>query len=1145
CSHLKPCYPGFCDGNGNCVCTNGFTGSTCLTLPNDNDNHPKIEQSTVEYAFLKRQQNNMTMYEFKVDASMSTGREIIWTNRREFNFLNYTFRALYKDDSDTLPEKPNYVLRYAIGIAQASITADHTKYGQGSVFGKTYNCPTATYQNPVVNEQMLCEAEEQNYNLRIDHRDRFQITFTAKTGGIRQLTPIGTANYNGHTSTKILDFNFDLWQQGGLPFHCSNDSSCTSNEKPLHIANDVTRDPFTITWNGWKDLLSGVSRYAWEVYKLQPRYDGNLTEPVQEIDGPVPVPLIIRALNHSNSIAYPTYTPPGPGVYSIILEVGDKANNTVYARRFVLYDPSSTVTTNSTHPMYVSSANETNGNRWQTSINNGNNGKTLIHVIWTGHFENKVHADGHFLRQVLPFSHVLSDMSINRIDYKNIPTRLDDYEGKMTRNGTPNKRGIVKFEIASSNSNDSSPTAWNNVPLTDSFMLEQPSVQDGGLVKIWVRATDILGDQLVDFTYVFFDSTPPSFTRTTEVTKNVGNNPMDFTSRFTIYAKDQESAIVKVAYTVVANSSGRVVHTGVTHNPKRTPVYCSVRSCDELTSTTGEYYERRIHVDISNCDLMVDEQDLATETLDITFEVFNGALSSVSETIQLSDLTSLRGVNQYYGPMNITANRRGSSGARVTWYLAPSCYPRYGLMLFVSDRVNGTYWEDMQSFKIHKDAEHQDITFRNPNYNFNISMLTKYGTNENDLIMSPRTFARTLLYVPVPEKQTGSNAGVIGGSVVGVLILIALVVLIIVLWRTGRWKRVPVIKKLSYRKEDHKTKFLDLESSVKTVTKNPYSNPGYNNRCPSMDFDQDIYVYGETATDSSWIIPRKTITLEEEIAKGRFAILYKARYSSDTVVAKTLKSDHTELDELSMRAKSNFFIELQQEKGRNGHPNLLQFIGLVEDDGFGPFMILEYCEKGPMNTYLSNNKNKVDDDMHERLFKFSYDICKGMNYLASKGHVHRRLAARNVLLTFTLQAKVAGFGPAPPETDDDSNQKQGRIPIKWMAPECLQSNKYSTEKSDVWSYGIVLWEIFSMGETPYPGIRSNDVSAKLRKGERMKKPEHADQTFYKLMKDCWEYEESKRPNFEHIQDELDGMFKSDGGDDYYYDRNGIYDNRTN
>ncbi|KAH3716751.1 tyrosine-protein kinase CSK-like [Dreissena polymorpha] len=170
------------------------------------------------------------------------------------------------------------------------------------------------------------------------------------------------------------------------------------------------------------------------------------------------------------------------------------------------------------------------------------------------------------------------------------------------------------------------------------------------------------------------------------------------------------------------------------------------------------------------------------------------------------------------------------------------------------------------------------------------------------------------------------------------------------------------------------------------------------------------------------------------------------------------------------------------------------------------------------------------------LFRFGIEIAKGMEYLAGKGITHRRLAARNILLTFSKEVKIYGFGPQPQETGDGDaeSERKERIPIKWMAPECMTSTKDADEKSDVWSYGVVLWELFSMGETPFDNVKSRDLPDRLKKNIRLQKPERCDNVWYGVMTKCWAYQPKERPTFTAVRKELDTMFVASPGDDCYY-----------
>ncbi|XP_062579108.1 megakaryocyte-associated tyrosine-protein kinase-like [Saccostrea cucullata] len=203
-------------------------------------------------------------------------------------------------------------------------------------------------------------------------------------------------------------------------------------------------------------------------------------------------------------------------------------------------------------------------------------------------------------------------------------------------------------------------------------------------------------------------------------------------------------------------------------------------------------------------------------------------------------------------------------------------------------------------------------------------------------------------------------------------------------------------------------------------------------------------------------------------------------------------------------------------------------------------MVLEYCEKGQLRDWLLQQKNASTVDTVELLFRIVYGIAKGMRYLETKKLVHRRLAARNVLLTGELEPKIYGFGPEPPQQQrndsdgDVTSDEKERIPVKWTAPECLMSMKNASTKSDVWSFGIVLWEVFSLGETPYPGIRSRDVQTHVKNGHRMTKPEFANEFYHGIMRSCWNSKPKQRPSFKDISTDIGKTFNNAPSDEFYY-----------
>lgn len=262
----------------------------------------------------------------------------------------------------------------------------------------------------------------------------------------------------------------------------------------------------------------------------------------------------------------------------------------------------------------------------------------------------------------------------------------------------------------------------------------------------------------------------------------------------------------------------------------------------------------------------------------------------------------------------------------------------------------------------------------------------------------------------------------------------------------------------------------------------------------------------ESFQKEGWAVAIENVHFEEKIGMGEFGEVYKGTYEGSQVAIKMLKDD--------THAAQSFLREASVMTTLR-HRNLVVLTGISFKDK-EIIIITEFCSKGSLVNYLRSRGRAVIKQ--EEQLSFARDVCAGMQYLECKKLVHRDLAARNVLLTEDsrsqyLLAKVSDFGLAKDVVEQKIDNE--KFPVKWTAPEAIQEKKFST-KSDVWSFGILLWEIFSFGRNPYPRISSNDVLQKVLSGYRMSKPEQCPTNVYDVMLACWNLSPDRRPSFEHL-----------------------------
>ncbi|XP_026509047.1 ephrin type-A receptor 5 isoform X5 [Terrapene carolina triunguis] len=251
-----------------------------------------------------------------------------------------------------------------------------------------------------------------------------------------------------------------------------------------------------------------------------------------------------------------------------------------------------------------------------------------------------------------------------------------------------------------------------------------------------------------------------------------------------------------------------------------------------------------------------------------------------------------------------------------------------------------------------------------------------------------------------------------------------------------------------------------------------------------------------------------------EVCSGRLKLPGKREFP---VAIKTLKVGYTEKQRRDFLGEASIM-------GQFDHPNIIHLEGVVTKSK--PVMIVtEYMENGSLDTFLKKNDGQFTVI---QLVGMLRGIASGMKYLSDMGYVHRDLAARNILINSNLVCKVSDFGLSRVLEDDPEaayTTRGGKIPIRWTAPEAIAFRKF-TSASDVWSYGIVMWEVVSYGERPYWEMTNQDVIKAVEEGYRLPSPMDCPAALYQLMLDCWQKDRNSRPKFDEIVSMLDKLIRN-------------------
>ncbi|CAL8118443.1 unnamed protein product [Orchesella dallaii] len=404
----------------------------------------------------------------------------------------------------------------------------------------------------------------------------------------------------------------------------------------------------------------------------------------------------------------------------------------------------------------------------------------------------------------------------------------------------------------------------------------------------------------------------------------------------------------------------------------------------------------------------------------------------------------------------------------------------------------------------------------------------KYNESEEDLLSK---YAYKLKEDPIPSPIAAFFVGFSwtqGGILVGVVLLIAIITLMTLLYKRVNRIEFTVIS----------------ENDVKAFFDGAMADDG----------EYVDAIWEKSPYDKSLELAKSQLKIDTTgkglLGSGQFGFVYRGNmHNSDKDVAVKMTRPYS-----PPIAVKCLLSEIKILMYVGSHNHVCKLLGACTEEISNGivYFAMELCQFGSLEKYLQKNKSSFESNSYNRienpndkpisdseqkpltesqLIRWSYEIASAMAYISSKRVIHADLAARNVLLAAELTTKVTDFGLSRRLLEENpyySKSGTEPLPWKWMAPESLEQRKFST-KSDVWSYGVTLWEIFSLGASPhYPNIHSwTDLLPYLKTGARLKMPEYATLKMYEIMQQSWILEYGDRPSFDEILEFLIAMIDMD------------------
>uniref|UniRef100_A0A8K9XP82 Tyrosine-protein kinase receptor n=1 Tax=Oncorhynchus mykiss TaxID=8022 RepID=A0A8K9XP82_ONCMY len=295
----------------------------------------------------------------------------------------------------------------------------------------------------------------------------------------------------------------------------------------------------------------------------------------------------------------------------------------------------------------------------------------------------------------------------------------------------------------------------------------------------------------------------------------------------------------------------------------------------------------------------------------------------------------------------------------------------------------------------------------------------------------------------------------------------------------------------------------------------------------------EYFSAAEMYIPDEWEVLREKITMNRELGQGSFGMVYEG-------VAKGVVKDEPETcvaiktvnESASMRERIEFLNEASVMKEFNCH-HVVRLLGVVSQ-GQPTLVIMELMTKGDLKSHLRSLRAKDSYSLNlpplKKIIQMAGEIADGMSYLNANKFVHRDLAARNCMVADDYTVKIGDFGMTRDIYETDYYRKGGKglLPVRWMSPESLKDGVFTTT-SDVWSFGVVLWEIATLAEQPYQGMSNEQVLHFVMDGGLLDKPDNCPDMLFELMRMCWQYNPKMRPSFleiiNSIKEELEPPFR--------------------